>query len=69
MLLKPKVSFQASNAKIRTVETEVFVVSAQKHLAEERMKICRELWNADIKVSVKFKPTSWYTFYHVPVSL
>jgi len=40
----------ASQDKIRTTETEVFVVSAQKHLVEERLKLCYELWNADVKV-------------------
>ncbi|CAB4066782.1 HARS [Lepeophtheirus salmonis] len=30
--------------KIRTIETEVFVTSAQKNLLEERMKLCQELW-------------------------
>ena len=41
---------KASNVKTRTTETEVYVVSAQKNLVEERMKICKELWDADIKV-------------------
>ena len=36
--------------KTRTTETEVYVVSAQKNLVEERMMLCRELWDADIKV-------------------
>lgn len=42
--------FQASNSKIRTTETEVFVVSAQNNLVEERMKLCKELWDANVKV-------------------
>ncbi|KAK3099260.1 hypothetical protein FSP39_001768, partial [Pinctada imbricata] len=46
---------QASNEKHRTVETEVYVVSAQKNLVEERMKICRELWDADIKTESAYK--------------
>ncbi len=37
--------------KIRTTETEVFVASAQKGLLEERMKLCRILWDANVKVS------------------
>ncbi|KAL3880996.1 hypothetical protein ACJMK2_033197 [Sinanodonta woodiana] len=45
----------ASNAKIRTTETEVFVVSAQKNLLEERMKLCKELWDADIKAEQSYK--------------
>lgn len=36
--------------KTRTTETEVYVVSAQKNLVEERMRICKELWDADVKV-------------------
>lgn len=42
--------FQSDNAKIRTTSTEVYVISAQKNLLEERMKICCELWDAKIKV-------------------
>ena len=36
--------------QVRTVETSVMVASGQKNLLEERMKICRQLWDADIKV-------------------
>ncbi len=36
--------------KVRTTETEVYVATAQKNLHEERLKVCRELWDADIKV-------------------
>ena len=39
-----------SKVKTRTTETEVFVASAQKNLIEERMKICAQLWDSDIKV-------------------
>lgn len=39
----------ANNEKIRTTETEILVASAQKNLAVERMKLCKELWDADIK--------------------
>ncbi len=35
----------------RTTETEVFVASAQKNLIEERMKLCAQLWDNDIKVN------------------
>ena len=35
---------------MRTTETEVMVVSAQKNLVEERLRLCAELWDADIKV-------------------
>ncbi len=39
-----------AKGKMRTTATEVYVASAQKNLHEERMKLCRELWEADIKV-------------------
>jgi histidyl-tRNA synthetase len=41
-------------AKIRTTETQVYVAAAQKNLLEERMKLCAELWNSNIKVGVHF---------------
>ena len=44
-----------SNAKIRTTETEVYVVSAQKNLVEHRLKLCQELWDADIKVKLLYQ--------------
>uniref|UniRef100_H2ZWW5 histidine--tRNA ligase n=1 Tax=Latimeria chalumnae TaxID=7897 RepID=H2ZWW5_LATCH len=45
----------ASNAKIRTTETQVLVASAQKKLLEERMKLASELWNAGIKAELMYK--------------
>lgn len=39
-----------SNVKIRTVETQVYVASAQKNLLEDRMSILRELWDNGFKV-------------------
>jgi len=55
-----------SKEKIRTTETEVYVASAQKNFTEERMKLCKELWDENIKVSLlaacvfilKYNP--WY---------
>jgi len=41
---------KAAGTKSRTTETQVYVVSAQKKLVEERLKVCRELWDANIKV-------------------
>ena len=41
---------QASMEKTRTTETEVLVASAQSGMLEERLKLCRELWDAGIKV-------------------
>ncbi len=35
---------------VRTVETEVLVAAGQKNLLEERMRICKQLWDAGIKV-------------------
>lgn len=46
---------QLSHSKVRTTETEVFVATAQKNLCEERFKVCRELWDMDIKVRKSFK--------------
>lgn len=40
----------AENRKIRTTDVEVYVASAQKNLFEERMKLCRELWDEGFKV-------------------
>ena len=42
-------------AKIRTVETEVYVASAQKNLLEERMKLCTDLWDNGIKTEMSYK--------------
>lgn len=41
--------------KIRAVETQVFVASAQKNLLEERMKLIKELWDAGIKAEQSYK--------------
>lgn len=40
----------ARNQKQRTTEVEVYVASAQKNLHEERMKLCKELWDEGFKV-------------------
>jgi len=50
-----------SAIKTRTAETEVFVASAQKNLIEERMKICAQLWDNDIKVLV-LRHTSGFNY-------
>jgi len=36
--------------KVRTTETQVYVASAQKRLLDERLRLCRELWDANVKV-------------------
>jgi len=41
--------------KVRTVETQVYVVSAQKNLTEERMKIVSELWKNNIRTEHSYK--------------
>jgi len=42
-------------AKVRTVETQVFVISAQKNLMEERMKIISLLWSAGVRTEHSYK--------------
>jgi len=44
-----------SDNKTRTTETEVYVVAAQKNLLEERMKICAELWDKNVKAETSYK--------------
>lgn len=34
---------------------EVLVASAQKNLLEERMRLCAELWQADVKAEFSYK--------------
>lgn len=41
---------QESNIQTKTLETEVYVASAQKNLLEERMKLCNFLWANGFKV-------------------
>merc|ERR1719481_1761329 len=40
---------------VRTVDTQVYVISAQKNLLEERMRVVGELWSADIKTEHSYK--------------
>jgi len=42
-------------AKIRTVETQVCVITAQKNLVAERMKIISDLWEAGISAEHSYK--------------
>jgi len=46
---------QKQKEKSRTTETEVYVASAQKNLTDNRFKICRELWDCDIKTEQSYK--------------
>merc|ERR1711899_174424 len=41
--------------QIRTLDTDVYVISAQKNLTEERMKVVTELWNGDIRTEHSYK--------------
>ncbi|XP_019869010.2 histidine--tRNA ligase, cytoplasmic isoform X2 [Aethina tumida] len=52
-VLEAKLS--ANKQKIRTTEVQVYVASAQKNLVEERMKICKELWDEGLKVEHSYK--------------
>ncbi|KFD55617.1 hypothetical protein M513_03365, partial [Trichuris suis] len=46
---------QKEQKKIRSNETDVYVVSAQKNLLLERMKLCRALWDQKFKTEMSFK--------------
>ncbi|XP_013062208.2 histidine--tRNA ligase, cytoplasmic-like isoform X2 [Biomphalaria glabrata] len=46
---------QAAQTKIRTTETEVYVIAAQKNMVEERLKLTNALWDADIKTEQSYK--------------
>jgi len=50
----------AASEKIRTTETQVYVVSAQKKLVDERLRLCRELWDANIKVRFAISTFCWW---------
>jgi len=45
----------AANKKLRTTDTDVFVSTAQKNLITERLRLCKELWDADIKTEQSYK--------------
>ena len=44
-----------SKVKVRTVETQVYVASAQKDLLKQRMLLCALLWDSGIKVLKELK--------------
>ncbi|XP_013888636.1 histidine--tRNA ligase isoform X2 [Austrofundulus limnaeus] len=46
---------EASAEKVRTTEVQVMVVSAQKNLLEERLRLVTELWNAGVKAEMMYK--------------
>lgn len=41
--------------QVRTIDTDVYVISAQKNLAEERMKVVTELWIGDVRAEHSYK--------------
>jgi len=45
----------AANRKLRTTDTDVYVATAQKNLIEDRLKVCRQLWDADIRTEHSYK--------------
>lgn len=47
--------FAKEKLKVRTIDTQVYVASAQKNLLRERMKICCELWNNQISSEQAYK--------------
>ncbi|XKL60195.1 hypothetical protein PGB90_001211 [Kerria lacca] len=47
--------FSKETEKVRIIDTQVYVASAQKNLLEERMKICCELWSNDINAEQSYK--------------
>lgn len=51
---------KAGGKKVRTTETEVYVIAAQKGMVAERLKLCRELWEADIKVGHRFSVFAYW---------
>uniref|UniRef100_A0A183U1X1 histidine--tRNA ligase n=1 Tax=Toxocara canis TaxID=6265 RepID=A0A183U1X1_TOXCA len=46
---------ELEKSAVRTTETEVFVASAQKNLLKERMKLCKLLWDNNIKAEMVYK--------------
>ena len=60
----------AGAARVRTVETQVLVASGQKDLLEDRMKICTQLWDAEIKASSAmsqyyYNSAYWYRIFNL----
>ncbi|WKY04021.1 hypothetical protein Q1695_005195 [Nippostrongylus brasiliensis] len=46
---------QIEQSPVRTTETEIFIASAQKNLLQERMKLCKMLWDEGFKVEFAYK--------------
>ena len=41
--------------QINTVDTQVYVISAQKNMTEQRMKVVTELWTGDVRAEHSYK--------------
>lgn len=63
LLAKAKAGGQESG---RSKATEVYVVSIGDGLLRERIDVCKELWAAGIKVSVKSLLHSFLCFFFLP---
>jgi len=50
--------FKASSEKTPISKTKVLVVSGQKNMLDERLKLVNELWKANVEVSKK-KVARW----------
>uniref|UniRef100_A0A665V4U5 histidine--tRNA ligase n=1 Tax=Echeneis naucrates TaxID=173247 RepID=A0A665V4U5_ECHNA len=50
-----QVTDKASAEKVRTTEVQVMVVSAQKNLLQERLKLVSDLWNGGVKAEMMYK--------------
>ncbi|CAF1118965.1 unnamed protein product, partial [Rotaria sordida] len=46
---------EQSKIKSKTIETEVYVASAEKNFLEERMKLCTYLWKNGFKTEMAYK--------------
>ncbi|KAK6028770.1 anticodon binding domain protein [Ostertagia ostertagi] len=46
---------QIEQLQVRTTETEIYIASAQKNLLQERMKLCKTLWDEGFKVELAYK--------------
>ena len=45
----------AAPKKMRTTETEVYVIAAQKKLEDEKLKLVCALWDADVKTELNYR--------------
>uniref|UniRef100_A0A0N4ZKN5 histidine--tRNA ligase n=1 Tax=Parastrongyloides trichosuri TaxID=131310 RepID=A0A0N4ZKN5_PARTI len=50
-----EMKYMALKTPMRTNETQVFIATAQKGLLKERMRICKDLWENNIKAEMIYK--------------